>query len=312
MRDQRGIALVTLLIAMPVLVWLLRGGWQVAMATQDALQDQRAVDRAAYSLAAKTADQLNQMAINNQRIVAAHLLQGHLVTQLAWTRYVVQLTQRGSMALGWMAPQAGAAISQTAGHALQIQEQQMPVWTALLSGVGQGMALANRILVLELLSELNQTNQQAGQNRTRWFADPTQLASLQTQSQESTLSRALRGRTWLNTRSWSQSFLGLMRFNKDGRTQARSGHWQASDRLSFKVRRWFKTRTITLASGHADSRAYGYAGAASVTALTRDRILFMTRGGAHMAFAQAHHPRRSPQQAVLLDPDWDAALVAPL
>lgn len=311
MRDQRGIALVILLVAMPVLVWLLRGGWQVAMATQDALQDQRAVDRAAYSLAAITADQLNQIAINNQRIVAAHLLQGHLVTQLAWTRYAAQLAQRGSIALGWMAPQAGAMISQTASRALQIQEQQMPVWTATLSGVGQGLALSNRMLVAQLLGQLNQTNAQAGGGLTSWFADPTQLSRLQIQNQAPTLSRALNGREWLNSRGWSQSFFGLMGLNKSGSTQARDGQWQASDRLSFKVRKWFKTRTVTLAAGAADSRSYGYAGAAPVTALSGDQIQFMTRAGAHTAFARAHNPARIPGQQVLLNPAWDAALAAP-
>lgn len=313
MRHQRGVALVALLIAIPVVWFAMRGSWQVAGATNDSIDQQRAVDRSAYSMAAQTADTLNQIAINNQSIIAAHLLQGHLVTQMAWTRYVAQLTQRGAIVMGWVSPGTAAAANALAQRALQLQEVQMPIWSKSLALAAEGYALDNRLKQIQLAGRLAQTNRTAGQGLTQPLLDPTQLAAFKTQGLTGSVRvQALQGRSWLSQRNWSQSFFGLMRLNKSGSSTERNGQWHAGDRLTYKVRKWFKTKTITLAAGSANSQETGYQGPADLMALTREQLWLAAQAGAHRATASVRPRQHAQVDQVLLAPVWQAQLEAQL
>lgn len=310
---QRGIALVALLIAMPVIWFAARGSWQIATATQDSIQQQRAVDRSAYSMAAKSAEVLNAIAINNQSIIGAHLLQGHLVTQMAWTRYAVQLTHRGSLAMGWAAPSAAASASAMAQRALQVQQIQFPIWSKSLELAAHGYALANRLALMQLATQLSQINQRSGAGLTQLRVDPTQLTAFKPQGFTGQVrAQALAEREWLHQRSWSQSFFGLMRLNKAGSSQESNGQWSASDQLTFKVRKWFKTKTITVAAGHASSSESGYQGPAALTALTREALWLGAVAGAQSASASVKPLQHSQVDQVLLAPVWHAELEARL
>ena len=163
------------------------------------------------------------------------------------------------------------------------------------------MALPGRLL---------ETNQKAGGLRTR---AKNQLASSSTISVRA-LSRACASgrfipyREWLNARNWSQSFFGLAKLRKRGNTQEVDGQWVAQDQLSFKVRRLFRSKKVTLAQGQSNSRTYGYAGSANLTAFHSDELWFESQAGAHQASARAFPRARTQIDQVLLMPDWDAEL----
>ena len=306
---QRGSVLVVFLLALPVLWGVAQGAFKLAKSTQQALSDQRASDRSAYSMAAVAADTLNQIAINNQTIIAAHLLQGHLVSQMAWTDYAVQLTHKGSWALAWLAPGTSAWIHQKASHAQAFQRKQMPLWTQTLSVVGQVTQSHNQALLMSLPGRLIETNQKAGgprsQAKINWLqARQFQSVPLQGRVRQAALSN----RAWLNARNWSQSFFGLAKLRKRGNTQEVNGQWVAQDQLSFKVRRLFRSKTVTLAQGHSSSRNYGYAGSANLTAFHADELWFEAQAGAHEASARIFPRARARIDQVVLMPDWDAEL----
>ena len=186
---------------------------------------------------------------------------GHLVSQMAWTDYAVQLTHKGSWALAWLAPGTAAWIHQKASHAQAFQRQKMPLWTQTLSVAGKVAQSHNQRLLMALPGRLLETNQKAGGLRTR--AKINWLQARQFQSvhfQGRVRQAALSHREWLNARNWSQSFFGLAKLRKRGNTQEVDGQWVAQDQLSFKVRRLFRSKTVTLAQGQSNSRTYGYAG----------------------------------------------------
>ena len=311
-RAQRGVALVLMLLAMPVLVMVLQGQFGLAQATVTALDHQRAVDQAAFSMAAVTADTLNQIAINNQAIVASHLLQGHLVTQLSWTRYAVQLAHRGSWVMGWGAPSVAVHAHQAATRALQVQEQLMPVWTQRLNLTVQAYQAANRLAQMRLAEQLLTANQRAGTGLTvARFNPQVPFAFGAAELEGNLLDHALSSRDWLNQRSWSQSFFGLFRLNKSGHSQSEAGQWKAEEQLTFKVRRLFGSKTVTVAQGAANSRDSGYWGSGQVTTLKPFHLWMSAHAGAHHAFSEVFSDREGQVDQALLYPVWDARLVDP-
>ena len=307
-----GAVLPLLLLAMPVLLAALKGGWQIQKSALQAHQVQRAVDRAAYSGAGFVADGLNQIALHNQAIVGAHLLQGHLVSQLSWTQYVMRLTQRGGVALAVALPGVGTALAKGASSAYEFQKAQMPLWTAAMSAAGathQALAWAE---VVKLASGLDAVIRNTGGGQvSQWLLDPQSVAQIKTKSQQSTvLSQSMSNQPWLTNRGWSSNLLWVLKMEKSGRTQASGDQWVASDRLTMKVRGWFKWKKITLASGAANSRSYGYLGGGNLVALDRDQIWLVTRTDREHATGWAL-PRRQPNlNGALMWPVWDAQLGA--
>ena len=312
-RGQRGIGLVTLLIVMPMLAWLIQDQVSLARATQSALEDQRAVDRSAFSMAAVVADTLNQISINNQGIVASHLLQGHLVTQLAWTRYATQLAHRGSWVMGWGAPSVAVHAHQAASRALKAQEQLMPLWTQRLNLTAQAYQASNRLAQMGLADSLFKANQTAGGGLTTAVFNPLDIAAVQTSEITHPIkTQAIKDRRWLNQRGWSQSFFGLLRLNKKGTTQEDAGQWKAQDQLTFRVRKLFRTKTVTVASGQADSRTFGYWGAGQIMMLDRQHLWVRADSGAHRAHGEAFNTDLGDDSGLLLRPTWNAQLADPL
>lgn len=303
-----GFVLVTLLVAMPVLWFSVYGGWQVTRAVQGSHERQRGLDRAAYSGAAKIADTLNAIALHNQGAVGAHLLQGHLVTQMAWTEYAAQLARRGGAVMALALPGIGAAIMRTASHALSVQRQQMPVWTQLLGAAGQTHQWLAWGRIASLASQLPATIEDTGAGLvSRWLVDPQALAGFRAVAMQGpVLDAAIDDRRWIQTRSWRSSVIWIAGLEKHGVTEAENGQWRAQDELSMTVKRWFRTKRIRLAGGDESSAQHGYLGAADLIAFQPQSLWLSTYAQPDVSVAWTRPSQPHALDAVLLWPVWDA------
>ncbi|MGB0957013.1 MAG: hypothetical protein ACPGUF_00965 [Litorivicinus sp.] len=303
-----GFVLVSFLLALPVLWFSVRGGWQVANEVLASHERQRALDRAAYSGAAKVADTLNAIALHNQGAVGAHLLQGHLVTQMAWTEYAAQLTQRGGAVMALSLPGLGVAMMRGATYARDLQRQQMPIWTQALGAAGQAHQLAAWGRIGQLAATLPALVESTGGGRVQqWAIDPASMVGFGRQAmQGAVLNAAMDGRRWIKTRSWNSSLFWIARLEKRGVTQAAGGQWSASDELSFKIKKWFRTKRVRLAHGAASSSQAGYLGAADLITFKPEHLWFATRAQPDQAVAWARPTQGHALDGVLLWPVWDA------
>ena len=87
---QRGVALLMTLVFLPALAaglaWLASG---TQLMTR--FEGHNQADRVAYSVGAQLARELNEVAVLNRKILASHLMVGHLTTYLSFTRYLKQV-----------------------------------------------------------------------------------------------------------------------------------------------------------------------------------------------------------------------------
>jgi len=87
---QRGVALLMTLVFLPAfaagLAWLASGTQLMAR-----FEGHTQADRVAYSVGAQLASELNELSVLNRKILASHLMVGHLTTYLSFTRYLKQV-----------------------------------------------------------------------------------------------------------------------------------------------------------------------------------------------------------------------------
>ncbi len=77
------------------LIWLAAGSSVMAR-----FEGHNQADRAAYSMSAQLASELNELSVLNRKILASHLMVGHLTTYLSFTRYLRDMLQK----VGYLVP----------------------------------------------------------------------------------------------------------------------------------------------------------------------------------------------------------------
>src|SRR6056300_1447158 len=122
---QRGLALLMTIVFLPALAaglaWLASG---TQLMTR--FEGHNQADRVAYSVGAQLASELNELAVLNRKILASHLMVGHLTTYLSFTRYLRDMLQK----VGYLVPFGSNII--TGGTTLLVQSAKIQ----LQSGIG--------------------------------------------------------------------------------------------------------------------------------------------------------------------------------
>ena len=123
--NQRGLAMIVTMVFLPVvaagLIWLAAGSSVIAR-----FEGHHQADRAAYSMSAQLASELNELSVVNRKILASHLMVGHLTTYLSFTRYLRDMLQK----VGYLVPFGSSII--TGGTTLLVQSARIQ----LQSGIG--------------------------------------------------------------------------------------------------------------------------------------------------------------------------------
>ena len=273
---QQGFALMMTLVLLPLLAaglaWLFSGAGLMAR-----FEGHPHADRVAYSTASAMASEVNELAVLNRKILASHLMVGHLTTYLSFTRYLKDMID----SVGYLVPFARSFI--TGGTTLLVQSARIQ----LQSGIGVALGGQHKWAIdgVEVLQNagkrsIEEATQQAapltlqsvciGSVCGKSALDAAMLSAIpvieENPADYARLSmQAMNGlpqAAWHRSRSWQQNVLGLLEARRSGGTGTDSTGrgWTASEKLEAQVKLFFfGLGWRTLADGGANTLRDGFA-----------------------------------------------------
>ena len=272
---QRGLALLMTLVFLPALAaglaWLASG---TQLMTR--FEGHNQADRVAYSVGAQLASELNELAVLNRKILASHLMVGHLTTYLSFTRYLKQVVDGVSS----IVPYANRIVA--GGTTLLVASAEFQLKT------GIGLALASQhkwaFDSTEILLKAGTRSMQVAESMAPpWSVQSVCIAKLCGRSaldalmltatpviEESPANytrltmQALSGlpqAAWHLSRQWQQNVLGILQARRRGgtRTDFTGRGFAADESLQAQVKLFFfGLGWRTIASGSASTVFDGF------------------------------------------------------
>ena len=277
--NQRGLAMIVTMVFLPVvaagLIWLAAGSSVMAR-----FEGHHQADRAAYSMSAQLASELNELSVLNRKILASHLMVGHLTTYLSFTRYLRDMLQK----VGYLVPFGSNII--TGGTTLLVQSARIQ----LQSGIGVALGTQHKWAVdsAEILKSGGTRVFDAARDVAKPFAltkvclgsicnqnaldaailsavpvieeDPSDYTRLTMQAMN-----GLPQSAWHLSRQWQQNVLGIVEARRSGGTipDITGRGFQAADQLEARVKLFFfgfGWRTLVGASATTLVDGFAYRG----------------------------------------------------
>lgn len=328
--QQRGLALIMTIIWLPVLaaglVWLASGVDLVRR-----FDGHTEADRVAYSASAQLATELNTLAVLNRKVLASHLMIGHLITYLSFTRYLKDLIDTASYLLPFghqiiaggttllvetakLQLQAGVVVSLAMQHKWAFDSAEI-----LLKGgsrVMQAAEDASGAWVLDALCVSRLCGRAAmdtliHQAMPVLSGNPARYAELSLQAM-----RGLPQADWHLSRDWQSRVLWLFEIRRRGTTRSdfTGRGWRATDRLEIEEPSFFGSDWHTLADGRASTFFDGffYQGLPWLTEWRGLELMplrvRMTHANAGQLSAESRVRFMGPRGADLWRPIWRAEL----
>ena len=257
------------------LVWLASGSSLMAR-----FEGHHHADRVAYSMSAQLASELNELAVINRKILASHLMVGHLTTYLSFTRYLKDMFQK----VGYLVPFASHII--TGGTTLLVQSAKIQ----LQSGIGVALGSQHQWAVdsVRILTEGGSRIFETAQAIARPYAltevclgsicdkkaldgailaavpvieeNPADYTRLTMQAMD-----GLPQSAWHLSRQWQQNVLGIVEARRSGGTipDLTGRGFVAADQLEARVKLFFfgfGWRTLVGASASTLTDGFVYRG----------------------------------------------------
>ena len=277
--NQRGLAMIVTMVFLPVvavgLIWLAAGSSVMAR-----FEGHNQADRAAYSMSAQLASELNELSVLNRKILASHLMVGHLTTYLSFTRYLRDMLQK----VGYLVPFGSNII--TGGTTLLVQSARIQ----LQSGIGVALGSQHKWAVdsAEILKSGGTRVFDAARDVAKPYAltkvclgsicnknaldaailsavpvieeDPSDYTRLTMQAMG-----GLPQSAWHLSRQWQQNVLGIVEARRSGGTipDITGRGFQAADQLEARVKLFFfgfGWRTLVGASATTLLDGFAYRG----------------------------------------------------
>jgi hypothetical protein len=272
---QRGVALLMMIVFLPALAaglaWLASG---TQLMTR--FEGHNQADRVAYSVGAQLARELNEVAVLNRKILASHLMVGHLTTYLSFTRYLKQVVDGVSS----IVPYANRIVA--GGTTLLVASAEFQLKT------GVGLALASQhqwaFDSAEILLKAGTRSMQVAESMAPpWSVQSVCIATLCGRAALDALMLAanpvmeanpanysrltmqamsgLPQANWHLSRNWQQNVLGILQARRVGSTRSdlTGRGFVANEALQARVRLFFfGLGWRTIASGSASTIADGF------------------------------------------------------
>jgi hypothetical protein len=272
---QRGVALLMMIVFLPALAaglaWLASG---TQLMTR--FEGHNQADRVAYSMGAQLARELNEVAVLNRKILASHLMVGHLTTYLSFTRYLKQVVDGVSS----IVPYANRIVA--GGTTLLVASAEFQLKT------GVGLALASQhqwaFDSAEILLKAGTRSMQVAESMAPpWSVQSVCIATLCGRAALDALMLAanpvieanpanysrltmqamsgLPQANWHLSRNWQQNVLGILQARRVGSTRSdlTGRGFVANEALQARVRLFFfGLGWRTIASGSASTIADGF------------------------------------------------------
>jgi len=253
------------------LVWLAQG-----IHLMQRFEGHQVADRVAYAASSQLAQELNAMAVLNRRILASHLMIGHLTSYLSFSRYLKSVLDRAS----YLVPYASGLVA--GGTTLLVESAK----TQLQLGIGVALGSQHKWAfdVVSHLTDGGDRIRAAAVRAADGFAIETLCVATLCQDKafDAVLLMAmpvmeahpsvyvplveaafggLPQAAWHQSRQWQTRLLGFLQARRSGRTMAdATGRgFMALDELELRLGwGWFGTRWRAIADGHAATLSDGF------------------------------------------------------